>query len=247
MIQLVDHLFILLLFVVQPLVGAWSYRRYVARVEAGEPSNRIRLYRQDLILEWVALGVLAIAWYLLGRPVAALGFVAPGGTGFWIGAGVLVLVTAYLITQWRSTASMSDEQKAKHKESFGNLVHFMPQTDRDYRHFVGLSITAGIVEEILYRGFVFWYLLMLMPVWAAIIVSAVVFGLAHSYQGAAGVARVTLVGIAFGIFYVVTGSIWLPMLAHAVLDILQGASVVRIMRGDDDAAAAAVPRAASAA
>ena len=236
MIHIVDHIFVLLLFVVQPIHGALAYRRYIARIEAGEPSNRIRLYRQDLILEWVALGVLAIAWYLLGRPVADLGFVAPGGTGFWIGAGVLVLVTAYLIVQWRSSGKMSDEQKAKHRESFGNLVHFMPETDRDYRHFVGLSITAGIVEEILYRGFVFWYLLMLMPVWAVVIVSAVVFGLAHSYQGAAGVARVTLVGIAFGIFYVVTGSIWLPILAHAVLDILQGASLVEILRNDDNPA-----------
>jgi membrane protease YdiL (CAAX protease family) len=235
--HLVDHIFVLLLFIVQPIHGALAYRRYVARVEAGEPSNRIRLYTQDLILEWVALGVLALTWSLLGRPVADLGFVAPGGDGFWIGAGVLVLVTVYLVVAWRSTLKISDKEKAKQRESFGSLVHFMPQTDRDYRHFVGLSITAGIVEEILYRGFVLWYLLQVMPVWAAIAVSAVAFGLGHSYQGAAGVARVTLVGIAFGIFYVVTGSIWLPMLAHAVLDILQGALIVEVLRNDGDAAA----------
>lgn len=131
---------------------------------------------------------------------------------------------------------MSDGEKAQQRESFGSLVHFMPQTDRDYRYFFGLSITAGIVEEVLYRGFVFWYLLMLMPVWAVIIVSAVAFGLGHSYQGTAGIVRVTLVGLAFGIFYVVTGSIWLPILAHAVLDIVQGAMLLAILRSKDDAA-----------
>lgn len=238
MMHLVDHLFVLLLFVVQPIYGAWAYRRYVARVEAGEPSNRIRLYGENFVLEWVALGVLALAWYLFGRPAADLGFVAPGGTGFWFGAGVLLLATVYLVVSWRSALKMSDDEKAKHRESFGILVHLMPQTDRDYRYFFGLSITAGIVEEILYRGFVFWYLLMLMPVWAVIIVSAVAFGLGHSYQGAAGVVRVTLIGLAFGIFYVVTGSIWLPMLAHAVLDIVQGATLLAILRSKDDAATA---------
>ena len=58
------------------------------------------------------------------------------------------------------------------------------------------------------------------------------------FQGAAGVVRVTLIGLAFGIFYVVTGSIWLPMLAHAVLDIVQGATILAILRSKDDAATA---------
>lgn len=234
--HLVDHIFVLLLFVVQPIHGAFAYRRYIARITAGEPSNRIHLYTQTLVLEWVALAVLAIAWYLLSRPAADLGFVAPGGPNFWLGAGALVLVTAFLIVTWRRTIRMSATDKAKHRESLGSLVHFLPQTKRDYRHFVGVSITAGIVEEILYRGFAFWYLSQFMPVWAVIIVSAVAFGLGHSYQGAAGIARVTLVGLAFGVFYVLTGSIWLPILAHAALDILQGASLVEILGNNDDSA-----------
>jgi membrane protease YdiL (CAAX protease family) len=73
-----------------------------------------------------------------------------------------------------------------------------------------------------------------MPTWAVIVVSSLAFGLGHSYQGAGGVARVTLIGLAFGAFYVFTGTIWLPMLAHAVLDIVQGASILEILRKVDD-------------
>jgi len=231
--HIVDHLFVLLLFVVQPIHGAMSYRRYVARIKAGEPADRARLYMQTLALEWVALAVLGAAWYLLGRPAADLGFVPPGGNGFWIGAVLLVFITAYLIYAWRRSLTLTQEQKYKQIEPLGDLVHFLPRSDRDYRHFVAVSITAGIVEEILYRGFAFWYLLQIMPIWAVIIVSAVAFGLGHSYQGAGGVVRVTVIGIAFGIFYVATGSIWLPMLAHAILDILQGASIVELLRRSD--------------
>ena len=97
-------------------------------------------------------------------------------------------------------------------------------------------MTAGGVEEIVYRGFVLWYLAFFMPLWGAVIVSSVAFGLGHSYQGVIGGLRCGLVGLAFAIFYVVTGSIWLPIIAHATLDILQGAMIVEILRKDGDTA-----------
>ena len=59
------------------------------------------------------------------------------------------------------------------------------------------------------------------------------FGLAHSYQGAIGTLRTGLAGLAFGIFYVVTGSIWLPIIAHVALDALQGATVHEIFRKNE--------------
>jgi membrane protease YdiL (CAAX protease family) len=129
---------------------------------------------------------------------------------------------------------MTQDEKDKQIESFGDLVYIMPRTARDFRHFVAVSITAGIVEEVVYRAFVFWYLAQILPIWAVIVVSSVAFGLAHSYQGIGGMVRVFLIGLAFGIFYVVTGSIWLPMLAHAILDIVQGASIKEVLRQDDN-------------
>jgi len=234
---IVDHIFIFLLFVVQPIHGALEFRRYIKKVEAGEPADRIKLYRQTLILEWVGFAALAAIWYLFGRPIADLGFVALGGNGFWIGAALLLVVCGYLGYSWWAAGRMTKDEKAEHATSFGKLVHFLPRTDREYRDFFGLSITAGIVEETIYRGFVFWYLAQVMPLWAVVVVSSMAFGLAHSYQGAAGVVRVTLIGLVFGAFYLLTGSIWLPIVGHALLDILQGAMLVEILREDDDSAA----------
>ena len=71
-----------------------------------------------------------------------------------------------------------------------------------------LSITAGVVEEIVYRGFVLWYLANFMPLWAALLLSSVFFGLGHSYQGKSGALRTGLVGLVFAILYVMSGSIW---------------------------------------
>jgi len=232
MIHLVDHLFIFVLFVVQPIHGAWEFSRYIKRVEAGEPADRTKLYRETFFLEWAAFLVLALAWYLLGRPVGDLGYVAPGGAWFWAGVALVAAVSAYLLFAWRQSKRMTADEKESYRASFGKLQYFMPQNDRDYRLFAVLSVTAGIVEETVYRGFVLWYLFQLMPVWAAVIVSAIAFGLGHSYQGSAGVVRVTAIGLVFAALYILTGSIWVPIVGHILFDALQGLSIVEIMRKD---------------
>ena len=56
------------------------------------------------------------------------------------------------------------------------------------------------------------------------------FGLGHSYQGLNGCLRTGLAGLAFAVFYVLTGSIWLPILGHAVLDAVQGVTLREILR-----------------
>ena len=61
-----------------------------------------------------------------------------------------------------------------------------------------------------------------MPPWAAGIISAVGFGLAHSYQGKAQVPQVIAVGAVFTLLYFLTGSVWVPIVVHALVDILQG-------------------------
>lgn len=78
----VDHIFILLLFVVQPVYGVFESRRYEAQARAGQPLNRIRFYRQTALMEWVFLAVLGAAWFIYGRPIADRGFLSPGGREF---------------------------------------------------------------------------------------------------------------------------------------------------------------------
>lgn len=232
MTVLIDHLFIVLLFVVQPVHGAREFSHFVKRIEDGKRANRIKFYRETIVLLWVALAVLAGTWIYLGRPASDLGFVSPGGLGFWISAAFVAAVSAFLVLGWRQSLSYSPEEKQKHIQSFGNLRYFMPASAEHYRYFFVTSVTAGIVEEIIYRGFVIWYLVQFMPVWAAVIVSSIAFGLGHSYQGTGGVIRVTIIGVVFGALFIFSGSIWVPIIGHFLLDALQGLTMVEILRDD---------------
>jgi membrane protease YdiL (CAAX protease family) len=187
-----------------------------------------------MLVEWTFLVLLIAAWYDFRRPIEDLGIVTSGGLWFWIGTAACIVFFGYLVYAWQSVKKASEAEKSELAESFGNLVNFIPQTRRELHNFYALSVTAGIVEEIVYRGFVFWYLGQYMPLWAVVAVSSIAFGLGHTYQGASGALKAGLVGVAFGILYIATGTIWIPIIAHALLDALQGALTFEVLRERDD-------------
>lgn len=230
----VDHIFMILLLVVQPVYGVFEARRCDALEESGRSLNRIRLYRETMLMQWVFLAALIAAWVILDRPIADLGFSTTLGPGFWAGLALVALLSGYLLDAWRWATRAPKAKKAEQAEALGKSARFLPHTRRELHGFFGLSITAGIVEEIVYRGFALWYLTHIMPPWVAVGVSSVVFGLAHCYQGRDNAIRTGVVGLAFGTLYIVTGSIWLPIVAHILIDTLQGKALHEILRTDED-------------
>ncbi len=228
--QLIDHLFIALLFLVQPVYGWFAYHRVVAAAKAGEPVDRIRLYRETAAIEWLALAVLLGTWWLLARDVSALGLTVPGGSGFWWSLLATALVFVAMVYSARGIREINEDQRQRYVGQIGDIGLFLPSTTRELRGFVGVSVTAGVVEEIVYRGFVLWYLATFMPLWAAIGLSSLAFGLAHSYQGFHGMWRTAAVGTAMAVLFVASGSIWLPIIAHALFDVIQGLQAKELLR-----------------
>ncbi|HET7841993.1 MAG TPA: CPBP family intramembrane glutamic endopeptidase, partial [Terriglobia bacterium] len=82
-----------------------------------------------------------------------------------------------------------------------------------------LAPTAGFCEEFLYRGFLLFQFTQWFHsvnwAWAA---SSVVFGLAHSYQGASGVARAAALGALLTYPVIHLGSLYPSMAAHFAID-----------------------------
>ena len=68
--HLVDHVFILLLFVLLPVHAAFESRYYAARAKAGLPAERVRFYRETLWMEWTFFAVLIATWLDFDRPIA---------------------------------------------------------------------------------------------------------------------------------------------------------------------------------
>lgn len=80
-----------------------------------------------------------------------------------------------------------------------------------------LAALAGFGEEMLVRGVLQGWLTEQMPVLWAILLAAVVFGLAHYVSGFYFLFA-TAVGIYLGVVYHVTGNLLVVSLAHALYD-----------------------------
>lgn len=220
--SLLDHVFVLLFAVVYPIAGAIGFRRLMRRVRDGTSLERMRLYRTTMISHWSLLAAALAVWAISGRSWGALGLGLELDAGFLLGVLLTLLGIAVLVLQLRSVGAADDHAIERIAGRFGNLEMLLPRSRAELSRFYGLSLTAGVVEEILWRGFLIWYLLQFLPLLPAALVSTVGFGLAHGYQGSRQLPAVTLVGGAFVVLYLVSGSVWLPIVLHAATDLLQG-------------------------
>ncbi|MGH9124939.1 MAG: CPBP family intramembrane glutamic endopeptidase [Acidimicrobiales bacterium] len=207
------------LVLVQPWVGRARYRQLVAAV--GErPDARLRHYRRGVAGEWtIVLLILGIAALARGHfsSVAVVGTRHQGAAAGIVVTAAVVLGISALVFYFGGTWI----QETLQRQARGFLA-LLPRTGEERLWFVGLAVTAGCCEELIFRGFGIAYLRWLWPAapeWALIAITAAAFGLAHLYQGPRGVVLTGLVGAYFAWVVLSTGSLWPAIAIHALLDL----------------------------
>lgn len=79
-----------------------------------------------------------------------------------------------------------------------------------------LLLAQPVIEEILCRGIILNKLKNSMPVWGAVIVSSLLFGIIHLMAGGAALTiGAAIMGICFGLIFVKTKSLYIAIAAHA--------------------------------
>jgi uncharacterized protein len=139
--------------------------------------------------------------------------------GALAGAAGAALGFLFLLAQQRSIAALPDDRLDRLRTGLGDVVELLPSTIRERRWFRATAVTAGICEEVLYRGFLIWYVGHALGAAAAIAISSLVFGAGHIYQGVSGVIKTSVIGLVMAMIYVWSGTLWAPMLIHASVDL----------------------------
>ena len=86
-----------------------------------------------------------------------------------------------------------------------------------------MSVTAGFVEEIVFRGyFQRQFSTLLRNVWVGMLASAAIFGLSHGYEGKQRMLLIFVYGAMFGTLAILRKSLRPGMMAHAWHDGFQG-------------------------
>jgi membrane protease YdiL (CAAX protease family) len=78
--------------------------------------------------------------------------------------------------------------------------------------FIALVVVAPVAEEVIFRGYLYGKLRKIIPVWVAMILTSIVFGIAHSQWNVA--IDVFALSMVLCSLREVTGNIWSGMLLH---------------------------------
>lgn len=196
------------------------YTRSVrAAVASGDAMARTRMYLLTVALAWsVAIGALAV---MLGGGLTLgdIGWRLPriGSlerySGVLTGAAVGLLVGA--------VAAHRRARSGKAVPLIGDVDVLLPRTRRERRWYAAVALTAGTTEEVFYRAFALTFLIAALPYdsrWPAVLVAALLFGLAHAYQGVVGMVSTAVLAGLLGALYVGTESLLPGMVLHTLID-----------------------------
>jgi membrane protease YdiL (CAAX protease family) len=216
----------------EPMVGHVLHRRFEDRLRS-DPGARRSFYRRLLVLEWGLALLALVVW--LSAPGVDAGQVGLRWPQQWpdpVTGLVILLVLVFVVVSThalRSGALLEVAEPARrpgdgrHAEpSTHATLALLPRTAGERRLFTLVGVTAGVCEEWLYRGFFLAVVSALAggaSIGVLVLVAAAAFGLAHAYQGRVGIVTTGLLGGVMAAVYLQTGSLLLPVLLHAVIDL----------------------------
>jgi CAAX protease family protein len=221
-------LIFLFLGVAVPWRGHVRLRKLLAR-PAVDTTEKLTLYAATIAFQWLMLGV--VAWRALARGLtpAELGLTghlsAKILVGGLLGAGIIGGL------QWVNLRRMGKMEGAGPDLMRKLTSRILPQSLVELLPYLALAVTAGVCEEFLYRGFAMTALSHAgLPIWLVVLLTSALFGLAHAYQGRAGVLGTGVLGVLLAVARIVYSSLAPVMIWHTAVDIVAGIAGPRYLR-----------------
>jgi uncharacterized protein len=227
---------VLLLFVLLLLGGFVrnDFAEYAAFKRLTHSEERQRAFRRWTLKSFAFFGLGAVVVLaLLGRIetlgrlppefaqlAAAVGRRLSGERG--LSAGFVIAVSAALVAggaigaivaAWRGRGKSAPVK-------IGDVEPLFPRNQEERRWTALLALNAGPSEELFFR--LTLPLLIALATGDALLAfaaSALIFGAMHFYQGWAGVIGTTLAGALFTGLYLATGTIWVPIVLHSLMNL----------------------------
>jgi membrane protease YdiL (CAAX protease family) len=204
-----------------PALTTHVYVRRRPLLQAGHWDTKRREYIETVL--WLAgMGAATLfLWALARRDFATLGLPL---TVSWKSVVALAVAgggAALLFFQVHSVRGNVRAQDAV-RRGLEPVREYLPASGRERKLFRAVSVSAGIGEELFYRGFLIWYLGQFMPLVLAVLASSALFALAHVMHGTSATVRAGLMGLVLAGLFVFSGALWASMLLHTAVDLSSG-------------------------
>lgn len=176
--------------------------------------------------------IVAIEWLFSKRPLAELGLTQPANFNawWWIAGGFIIIYAADAFT---TVASKKGLENAK--DNWKKRTPFLPTKNSELPEYVLLCFSAGVFEELIYRGFLVTYTWFLFDgveyrELLAVVLPAFVFSVAHFYQGSKAVLKIFILSLFFGYLFILSGSLLVVMILHFLVDLVGGLLTIKYIQ-----------------
>lgn len=220
---ILQHILVLFLAIGMPL---WDWYEIPRLKASTEPRKKVRYYRKIVSALWTCALIAVLTTGLFPafsiRPAPGeIRWLESGSIALRVVEGTTVgMLIAILLPAL--IALRSEKLRAKAARAARKLSFLLPSSGEERRWWWLVCITAGICEELVYRGFLLHYFHISpfhLSLTLALVVSSIIFGIGHLYQGSLGALQTAVFGFILGAMFIVTGTLLLPMIIHAVLDL----------------------------
>jgi uncharacterized protein len=134
--------------------------------------------------------------------------------GYWIVSALLLAGVSYAL-------GLTEPAQAAEARKVAQMI--APLGWMQTTVWIGVSAVAGFVEEIVFRGYLQRQLgAIIGNIYVGLVLSAIVFGSAHAYEGTRRMVVIALFGCMFGLLALWRKNLRPGMLAHAWQDALAG-------------------------
>ncbi len=215
-----------LLVVVLAALNAYRGVILAANARAGIAPGRPYIYLRTILFEFLFLAIVILGLWLRGESLDTIfgqRWLSVGQVLRDLGLGVALLLASALLV-----SVLSGHQRGTPSNE---LISFLiPRTSVDMLLWMCVSVTAGICEEAIYRGyFQRQFIALTHSVSAGIVISAVLFGAEHAYQGVQRAFVIGAAAILSGMFVQWRGTVRPSMFAHMLQDAI-APTLIKLMR-----------------
>lgn len=216
----------LLVAVVYPLVGLRRFRRIENLPEPLPSRTLLRIYWSLIVSQWLLVTLTAMLFFGAGRSLADIGQSLGPRPAMTIFVGGALLAAFALLAKF-TTGQLRTAQLTDLPHRMRKAGKILPQNGEERAWFIAVALTAGVCEEILYRGFLPWFIDAHTGGFRGVgyVVAAVVFGLGHAYQGKDGMVVTAILGLIFGAIAFSVRSLVPGQLLHVAIDLINGIAV----------------------
>lgn len=199
------------LAVVGVVLPALAYRQHRLMGDGPVAVSRVVVYVSAALSHLVLLTLSALV--LREQPVDFFPPYRLGAFGVVVGLVALALGMIPLARRWVPEDPVALERT--------RLI--APRTPKEHAAFLYLSVSAGFVEEIAYRGVLFALLAAMTGGWLvpALLASAA-FGVVHLFQGRRSATIAGLMGLREHVVVGLTGTLFISMAVHILHNLIMG-------------------------